>query len=138
MPLNCFWLSSQEAVPVSQDSTSTPPEVSLAVAASASRLAASSPIWTPVARHSSSSPPMPRPWLYVQTVWPLFAHDAVSPSLTRPEELISPLFRYQSPAVRARWPHRVSPAIRLCSDAVSRRYNPAVTAFLYVRSRFHQ
>lgn len=46
---------------------------------------------SPVARHSSSAPPIASPWLYVHTVCPLFVHDPVKPSLTSCDELIIPL-----------------------------------------------
>ena len=49
-----------------------------------------------------------------------------------------PLPVNQSQAVRERSSHSWSPRIRLCSSAVSRIHRPLVTAFLYVRSAFHQ
>ena len=92
---------------------------------------------SPVARYTSTAAPIASPWLYVQTVPPLFPHDPLSPSFTSPDALISPLRVNQFQPVTARARQVVSPAIRLCRAAASRTYRPLTTAFLYVRSRFH-
>src|SRR5690349_6972935 len=120
-PLNCFWLSSQFPAG-SHDSLRTPPGLSTDddIAASPNCLASASSEPSPVARQSSSAPPIASPWLYVQTVCPLLVHDPVRPSLTKPAELIMPLERNQFQPVVARCNQTLSPAIRLCSAAVSR------------------
>src|SRR5690349_8510574 len=96
IPLNCFWLSSQLPA-ASHDSVRIPPGLSSVddIAASPSCRAFASTALSPVARHSSRAPPIARPWLYVQTVCPLLVHELVRPSLTRPAELIIPLFLNQ-------------------------------------------
>src|SRR5579875_1596540 len=140
MPLNCFWLSSQPGtVTGSQDSVSTPSVLSVVevTAASASTFASASADLSPVARHTSTAPPMARPWLYVHTVWPLFVQSSVSPSLTRLFGPIRPLCRYQFHAVLAR-ASQVLRCVRSASEAASRTYRPLVMAFLYVLSVFHQ
>ena len=65
MPLNCLALSSQPAADVSHDSVSIPllTRAEAVVPASAKRRPTARTALLPVARHSSTAPPMARPWL---------------------------------------------------------------------------